>query len=511
MPELARRDETRVSGGPDHGPAITGGWGWLALLRLGLSVTMGVYALAYEPIETHPGPGYLLPVALLLAAVPAALALAQVTTRLRASRAMALAAVPVDVAVVFATLALYAFDPRSYLLALVVVVQAEAGAVLGIRRGLVAWLVTSGGYIAIENLSREVSGAEVEPAEIGLRLGVGLILALGGGFLSEELSGERRRRLAEREGKIQSLEEAEARYRSLVEQIPAVAYMGSGGADSPPTYISPQVEALTGFPPEQWTASSGFWASRIHPEDRERVMTESARAAATGAPFKEEYRLMAKDGGVLWVRDEATMVHDDLGRPLFRQGVLVDITEQKRAEEQISFLAYHDNLTELPNRVMFESLLDLAIARARRANRAIAVLYMDLDDFKEVNDTLGHPSGDELLRDMAGRLRRAVREADVVARQGGDEFLVLLADLEREDAGGLPGPEGTARIVADRVHASLRRPFVLGGSEVSVTASIGIAVFPAVAQDAAELLKQADAAMYQSKRQAPGRSAVFTG
>src|SRR5213078_589364 len=107
-------------------------------------------------------------------------------------------------------------------------------------------------------------------------------------------------------------------------------------------------------------------------------------------------------------------------------------TDRKRAEEQVAFLAYHDKLTGLPNRLMFERVLDLALARARRSDLAVGVLFLDLDNFKLVNDSLGHAAGDELLREMASRLGGAVRATDIVARQGGDEFLVLLADLEKE-------------------------------------------------------------------------------
>ena len=180
---------------------------------------------------------------------------------------------------------------------------------------------------------------------------------------------------------------------------------------------------------------------------------------------------------MVWIRDEATLVQDAAGRPLFWQGVMYDITEQKRAEEQVAFLAYHDKLTALPNRVMFEELLDLALARARRAELAVAVLYLDLDNFKLVNDSLGHAEGDQLLQMMGMRLREAVRDTDVVARQGGDEFLVLLADLERGSWTPRPEAENSvvvAQAVAGRIHEALATPFIVGGTEFFISASIGI-------------------------------------
>ena len=489
---------------------LTTGWGWLALLRVGLGLTMAVYVLTYRPLPGFPAPAYLKLAALAAAAIPLVLGLTQLIPKFRMSRTLALAAVPLDVAAVFATLALYSFDPRRYLVAMVVVVQAEAGVVLGIRAGLAVWAVTAGGYVLVEAVSAAASGTPVEVAETALRIGAGLVLALGGGFMSEELSGERRRRLAEREREMLQLREAEERYRSLVEMVPVVIYIGSVGADGAITYISPQIEELTGYRPEQWTADRQFWARRLHPEDQERTLAERARTVRTKEPFQEEYRLIAADGREVWLRDEAVLIRDEQKKPRFWQGVLVDITDRKQAEAEVSFLAYHDKLTDLPNRVMFEEVMDVALARAKRNDTAAAVLYLDLDNFKEVNDSLGHAAGDELLREVAGRLKEAVREADVVARQGGDEFLVLLADLGRgADPAGVPLAEVLAVAVADRIHDALRRPFDLGGTAFDITASIGISLFPLTAKDAGALSQQADAAMYRSKRARPGGSVVF--
>jgi diguanylate cyclase (GGDEF)-like protein len=187
---------------------------------------------------------------------------------------------------------------------------------------------------------------------------------------------------------------------------------------------------------------------------------------------------------------------------------MIDVTDRKQAEEQIRFLAYHDRLTGLPNRTMFEETLALALARARRHQLGVAVLFLDLDNFKLVNDSLGHNAGDQLLREVASRLRNVNREEDLVSRPGGDEFLVLLADLRPEGTSG--GGTATAEAVAERIQSELGRPFVLAGTEVFVTASIGISVSPQGADGAKELLQQADAAMYRSKRSSPGEYAFFS-
>src|SRR5262249_12799662 len=157
---------------------------------------------------------------------------------------------------------------------------------------------------------------------------------------------------------------------------------------------------------------------------------------------------------------------------------------------------------------------ELAMARAKRHGLAVAVLCMDLDNFKLVNDSLGHEAGDQLLRQMATRLREANRQTDLVARQGGDEFLLLLGDLETDESGTSPdapgGPRFVAESVAGRVHEALRTPFTLFGTDLFVSASIGVTVFPFDAADARAMLRGADTAMYRSKRSGPGGTAVFS-
>ena len=173
---------------------------------------------------------------------------------------------------------------------------------------------------------------------------------------------------------------------------------------------------------------------------------------------------------------------------------------------------YHDKLTGLPNRVLFEEMLESSLARARRHELAVGVLYLDLDNFKLVNDSLGHHAGDALLRQLAERLRGCTRETDLVARQGGDEFLLLLADLER-------GPSATTEIDAEVVAAesvavrgreALQRPFDLDGTLFYATGSVGISLFPRDGTDPTTLMMNADAAMYQAKRTGPGSYVVFT-
>ncbi len=297
--------------------------------------------------------------------------------------------------------------------------------------------------------------------------------------------------------------DAESRFRTIVESVPAITYMDAVNDEASTMFVSPQIEKILGYSVEEWTSDAESWPKILHPDDRAHAMAENARHNDTGEPFSLEYRLIAKDGRVVWVRDEAVLVRDERGQPLYSYGVMMDISERKRAEEQVAFLTYHDDLTGLPNRAMFEELLEMSIARVRRHDGSVAVAIVDLDDFKLVNDSLGHESGDELLRQLAHRLREATRETDLVARRGGDQFLLLLADLERDGTGEMDAALIRAESVAQRVHDALSRPFEVGGTEVYISASLGISLFPQDAPDAAQLIHNAEAAMRESKKAGP--------
>src|SRR5918994_7322901 len=215
-------------------------------------------------------------------------------------------------------------------------------------------------------------------------------------------------------------------------------------------------------------------------------MATYLRGRESGEPFVFEYRLIAQDGRTVWFRDSAIVLTDAQGQPEHIQGVMLDITERKQAEERIAFLAYHDKLTGLPNRTMFDELLGLALARGKRHGLGVVVVTVDLDDFKLVNDSLGHQAGDAVLVQLAHRLSGATRETDLVARPGGDEFLLLLSDLDRASSGhgGHESVSVSAESVALRIQEALRTPFAVGDTELYVTASLGISAFPDDAVDA---------------------------
>jgi len=265
---------------------------------------------------------------------------------------------------------------------------------------------------------------------------------------------------------------------------------------------SDQTFRLLGYSPEDCVPSDQAFLARVHSADRERVQQAMQTARREGEPYTVEYRVVRLDGEELIIqqRGEVQMGRDRTPRGL--AGTVQDITERRRAEDQIRQLAYFDPTTGLPNRTMFLDRLQQALSTARRHKNSVALFFMDLDQFKRVNDTLGHAVGDELLREASKRLGDIIRNTDTVvrpepdehgkllARLGGDEFVVLLADIDRED---------DIATIAERMLAAFHLPFLLGGREAFATLSIGISVFPRDATDTGTLLSHADAAMYAAK------------
>ena len=424
--------------------------------------------------------------------------------------------------------------------------------------------------------------------------------------------------VTDRERAGERLREAEQRYRTLVERIPAVTFIDRADGSVEPLYTSPQIEAMLGYMSQEWMEGR-LWRERLHPDDRERILASDERFEADGEPVDEEYRLLAKDGSVVWVREETLLVRNEAGEPLYVQGILRniterkwaeerlrsseselralfeamddvvfeidaqgrylsiaptnpallyrpreemlgktlhdvlparpaeellghirrsvescetvkveyslplegrkawfegtitplsreavvfvgrDITEHKALEERLAHQALHDPLTDLPNRILFTDCLRQGLARDKRRQRSLAVIFMDLDNFKVINDSLGHEMGDKLLVIASKRIRSVLRPEDTVARLGGDEFVFLLEDAD---------VDGAVR-VAGRILEVMRAPFYLGGRELFVTASIGITVGDDHGKRAADLLRDADLAMYRAKHSGKARYAVF--
>jgi diguanylate cyclase (GGDEF)-like protein/PAS domain S-box-containing protein len=427
------------------------------------------------------------------------------------------------------------------------------------------------------------------------------------------------------------LPEVVRRFQDLVERIPGiVAYMDRVQRDDPgcsiPLYISPQIEEMMGYPREAWLTDDELWLSVLHPDDLERMTAADAEARRTLSSLFAEYRMIARNGRVVWVSEKAAVVEDRETGTAYWQGVMVDITDRREAEEaqaaserlfrsmfdaaaigvmtldldgriieangtlesiggyppgglhgrdlrellalqddsgleeftavaagaldrsqleqrfrrcdrslqwcrtvmalvrdgagrplQVTAMledisdrkeaeadlvhrALHDALTGLPNRQLFLERLQKAQVERPATDEGMAVIFIDIDGFKAANDSIGHHAGDELLVAVAGRLRQAVRPTDQVARYGGDEFLVLAGEL---------GSVDDASQLAWRLANTLRAPFSLAGQAAHVTASFGIAYSEDSLEEPEELVRRADAAMYQAKQRGRNRVAVF--
>jgi diguanylate cyclase (GGDEF)-like protein/PAS domain S-box-containing protein len=243
----------------------------------------------------------------------------------------------------------------------------------------------------------------------------------------------------------------------------------------------------------------------IPPAAREQYRHGVARGLATGdwrlLGRRTEFVAMRADGSEFLAELSLALPQSTDNDGLVFYGFVRDISERRRGEEQLSYMAYHDALTELPNRILAEEQIELALARARRSDGAVALMFVDLDGFKEVNDQLGHAAGDQLLAGVAARLRSVLRDSDILARHGGDEFLVLLADLPTDAA-------VAAEQVGSKLLDSLREAFEVGGRKLRTGASIGVSLYPADADDTETLVRHADAAMYLAKA-AGGRRMAF--
>lgn len=425
--------------------------------------------------------------------------------------------------------------------------------------------------------------------------------------------------------------DAERRFERLVENIPGIAaYLDIVQPDDPghsiPVYISPQIEELLGYPRDAWLTDDELWLDVLHPDDRVRMVEADARARETLSSLCAEYRMLAADGRVVWVSEKAAVVKDEVAGTLYWQGVMVDITERKRAQEALAaserqfrsvfdaaaigvmtlgldgrileanptleqvceypagalhgrrlgdyleadddsslerfgelasgaldrcrlehrfrrrngslmwcrtvmalvrdgagrpdhvtamledisdrkqveadllHRTLHDALTELPNRQLFLDRLQQERARRTVPGSGLAIAFMDMDNFKEINDSMGHHAGDDLLVAVARRLTATVRPSDTVARFGGDEFVVLAGELSSlSDASQL----------AWRLTRCLHAPFPIAGEIITVTASLGLAYSSDPNEPAAQILRNADSAMYVAKQRGCDRVEVF--
>ncbi len=263
---------------------------------------------------------------------------------------------------------------------------------------------------------------------------------------------------------------------------------------------SDQLYRIYGREPQSFNASYERFLEMIQPEDREHVVEAHQRSLQTLEPFEMEERIKWPDGQVRTLASWGEVVADDDGNPIRMMGICWDITERKHIEEQLVREALHDKLTGLPNRVLLVDRLTQAIAVLPRRDGPLSAIFIDVDRFKVINDSLGHEAGDEVLVELARRFSAAVRPGDTVARFGGDEFVVLSEDLSHP---------GEALAIATRLQNETNRPIAVQDSEVMVTISAGIALSSSATDQPSAMLRDADAAMYRAKKSGRDRCVVF--
>lgn len=311
-----------------------------------------------------------------------------------------------------------------------------------------------------------------------------------------------------------ALDESERMLAGVMSNLPGMVYRCRHDEDWTLEFASDGCLALTGYSPEDLVDNRRIsFQQMIHPDDLDNVARLIDAALKARRPFQLVYRLQTAQGAWRWAWEQGQGVFAPSGEFVAIDGIIMDITERVRIQERLHYLAHHDPLTELPNRTLFADRLEQALRRARRGRHGAALLFLDLDGFKEINDTLGHEVGDRVLQAVARRLKSCVRDSDSVARLAGDEFAVLLENMAQAD---------DARRVSEKILGALTDPIPVGECQLRVTCSIGISLYPddlapvadsesgpAPDHGADVLLRNADLAMYRAKQRGPNGYAFY--
>lgn len=297
------------------------------------------------------------------------------------------------------------------------------------------------------------------------------------------------RDITERKWTEEALRQSEEKYRSIIENIQEGYFEIDLAGNF--TFYNDSVSQIIGYSKEELMGMN--YRRFTSEQTAKQVFQAFNKVYNTGNPAKEfDWQIIRKDGAKIYIEVSVSLQKDLSGKTTGFKGIIRDITERKQIDQQLTHMASHDALTGLPNRMLFMDRLDIAFAQSRRSKNKLAVMMLDLDHFKDINDTLGHMVGDKLLQEVGNRLTGILRHNDTVARLGGDEFIVLLSDIERI--------EDVIRI-AKVILKAFQKPFLLSDHHVTSNASIGIAVYPDDCQDIETLLKKSDMAMYSVKTQ----------
>jgi diguanylate cyclase (GGDEF)-like protein/PAS domain S-box-containing protein len=331
--------------------------------------------------------------------------------------------------------------------------------------------------------AREILPFDVEEAELLNQLGSNLGFGIGA----------IRARAAHNEARQLQIA-SEQRLDHLVAASPAILYaLEYDGRNWRVVELTRNFERILGYAVEVGMTSA-WWEGRIHPDDREGAQHAHLRVI-NGERTVSHYRVARASGGYCWLRDESVLIPETHGHPARILGTWLDTTEKQEAEAEIHRLAFFDSLTGLPNRRLFHDRLNVSLIESRRSGESCAVMLLDLDGFKEINDIYGHAAGDRVLTEVGDRLSRGLRGGDTVARLGGDEFVVMLPQLR--------GQQDTATervlVLAQKLGLSIEKPILIDGHPVCVACSIGISLYPSHADNADNILKAADIAMYAAK------------
>jgi len=297
------------------------------------------------------------------------------------------------------------------------------------------------------------------------------------------------RDITERKEAEERLRQSEEKYRTILENIQEAYFEVDLAGNF--IFFNDSMCRLAGYSKEELMGMNH--RQFTDPETSKQVFQAFNKIFNTGHPTKGyDWQVLRKDGTRRYIEASASLRKDSSDMPTGFRGMIRDITERKRIEQQLNYMATHDVLTGLPNRILFMDRLELALVQSRRNKHKVAVMMFDLDDFKNVNDTFGHMVGDKLLKEIGNRLTGLLRQNDTVARLGGDEFVVLLSDFERM--------EDVTRIAGVLLKA-FQKPFICGNHQIESRASIGIAIYPDDCEDMESLLKKSDMAMYSVKVQ----------
>jgi diguanylate cyclase (GGDEF)-like protein/PAS domain S-box-containing protein len=295
--------------------------------------------------------------------------------------------------------------------------------------------------------------------------------------------------ITERHRMEKALRQSEEKYRTILESIQEGYF--EIDITGKYTFFNDSMCRIHGYSKEELMGMNH--RQHTDKETKNKLFQVFNKVYNTGEPAKEvDWQIIRKDGTKRYIESSISLQKDSSDKPIGFRGIVRDVTERKRAEERIQYLATHDALTGLPNRLMFGQLINHAIQAARRYQRQLAVFFIDLDRFKTINDSLGHEAGDQLLQEIAKRFKQSLRAVDIVGRLGGDEFIMLIEEMDELSQ---------IANVAHKVLSTAIQPIVLLGEECRVTASIGISIYPRDGEDEQALMKNADMAMYVAKEE----------